>query len=194
MIGRGIDEIAINSRGWSQLVTQYEPDVVLLWLTAEDSQGFYKVLEPDLQRQALGYVGTSSSVLGVTWGNSGNDWLKSLRQPLFVAWPWTIEGSEAPRLYRLRSWFRSRGIAVNHEGLQLNTYFAASVADHALTHLLDRFSRDYFFEVIEHETENGLNPGHYPRMSLGPGQRFAVKGCYVLKVDQWGWQRVSEWR
>jgi hypothetical protein len=37
-------------------------------------------------------------------------------------------------------------------------------------------------ESFEHEAENALNPGVYPRLALGPGQRFASKGCYVVRL------------
>ena len=78
---------------------------------------------------------------------------------------------------------RSRGVERTHERVQLNTFFALSVADHALARLVESFSRDYFVESVEHETENGLDPGVFPRLALGPGQRFASKGCWVVRLS-----------
>jgi hypothetical protein len=46
----------------------------------------------------------------------------------------------------------------------------------------DRYSREYLIETIEHEIENQLNPGTFPRLSLGPGQRFAAKGADVFSL------------
>lgn len=63
----------------------------------------------------------------------------------------------------------------------IHTYFALTVADHALAALGGRFFRDYFIESVEHETENAPNPGVFPRLSLGPGQRFASKGSYIVR-------------
>jgi len=100
---------------------------------------------------------------------------------VFVTRPFEMPGREVPRIYRVRAWLRSRGIESPHERILLNTYFAASVAKHALVHMVDNFSRDYLIESIEHETENAMNPGVYPRLSLGPGQRFASTGCYVTR-------------
>jgi hypothetical protein len=43
------------------------------------------------------------------------------------------------------------------------------------------FIAGFFVESVEEETENALNPGLFPSLSLGPGQRFASKGCYVVR-------------
>ncbi len=44
-----------------------------------------------------------------------------------------------------------------------------------------RFSRDYFVETLEREAERAANPGVFPRLGLGAGQRFASKGCYIVR-------------
>lgn len=118
------------------------------------------------------------------------------RDRVRLTYPFALPGREEPRIYRLRAWMRSRGIARTHERYQLEAYFALSIADHALMHLVESFSRDFFVEAVEHEAENALNPGVYPRLSLGPGQRFASKGCYVVRlVDEapGGIEAVGGW-
>jgi hypothetical protein len=94
--------------------------------------------------------------------------------------PFTLPEGRIARNYRVKAWMRSRGIAIEDEALQLNTYFALSVVDFSLAHLVGHYSREYLIERVEHETENNLNPGIYPSLSLGPGQRFASKGNYIL--------------
>ncbi len=83
-----------------------------------------------------------------------------------------------------------------YSSIPINTHFALSIADHSLVYLVDNFSRDYFIESIEHETENVLNPGVFPHLSLGPGQRFALKGCYIVTFSDEaknGVEVVSDW-
>jgi hypothetical protein len=91
---------------------------------------------------------------------------------------------------------RARGIERTHERLQLATWFALAVTDHSLTHVVENFSRDFFVESVEEETENALNPGLFPSLSLGPGQRFASKGCCVVRLADGppgGVEAVSGW-
>jgi len=70
------------------------------------------------------------------------------------------------------------------ERLQVNTLFTAALAMEALDHLLGNFSRDYFIDWIEHQAEDALTPSAYPRMALGPGQRYGSKGCYILTYSK----------
>jgi hypothetical protein len=70
------------------------------------------------------------------------------------------------------------------------------MASQAFIHLVDNFLRDYFIEWIEHATENTLTTGMYPHPSLGPGQRFASKGGYILKPSdktQGGLGPIGDW-
>ncbi|HEX7184229.1 MAG TPA: SCO family protein [Thermoanaerobaculia bacterium] len=119
-----------------------------------------------------------------------------LRDKIRLIYPYTLPGKEGPHVFRARAWLRSRGIARTHERVQLNTWFTLSLAEHALDHLAGSFSRDFFVESVEREAEVELNPGVFPRLSLGPGQRFASKGSYVVRLDEnapGGLAPVGEW-
>jgi cytochrome oxidase Cu insertion factor (SCO1/SenC/PrrC family) len=127
--------------------------------------------------------------------------LKTLRSPLpenfrdktFLTYPFTLPEAPRPHAYRARAWLRSRGVVRVYDLIQLNTYFMLTVADHSLANLTGNFSRDYFVESIEHETESTPNPGVFPRLSLGPGQRFASKGSYIVKVSGEVIEAASDW-
>jgi hypothetical protein len=122
--------------------------------------------------------------------------LKNFRGRVYLTYPYALPVPESPHLYRVRAWLRARGVARANERLQLDTYFALSVADHSLMRLAGNFSRDYFVETVEQETESALNPGVSPRLSLGPGQRFASKGSYIVKLSdsaQGGIEAASGW-
>jgi hypothetical protein len=127
--------------------------------------------------------------------------LKTLRPPLpenfrdktFLTYPFTLPQAQTPHAYRARAWLRSRGVMRAYDRTQLNTYFTLTVVDHSLVNLTGNFSRDYFVESVEHETESTPNPGVFPRLSLGPGQRFASKGSYIVKVSGEVIEAASGW-
>lgn len=116
-----------------------------------------------------------------------------LREKLVFTWPYDLPGREGPHVYRARAWLRSRGIEATHERLQLNAFYALSLAEHALDHMAGSFSRDFFVESVEREAEVELNPGVFPRLSLGPGQRFASKGCYLVRLGDRGLEPLGGW-
>jgi hypothetical protein len=50
--------------------------------------------------------------------------------------------------------------------------------------------------VLEHALDNATFSSVYPRVSLGPGQRFASKGAYILGLsgeDDLEWRPISDW-
>lgn len=121
---------------------------------------------------------------------------ESLRGKVRLTYPFALPLHEPPQARRVRAWLRSRGVEKGHERIQFKTHFALSVVDHSLAALVENFSRDYFVELVEQETESTPNPGIFPQMSLGPGQRFASKGSYIVRPSATaagGVEAVSEW-
>lgn len=163
-----------------ETLREVEAGVLVLWLEGPDVAAMGDL--PGSVRE----VYLSYGLLGET--SPGEASIATLpacwRDRVRLTYPFVLPGHETPRIFRVRAWMHARGIERRNERLQLKTFFALSVADHALGHLVERFSRDYFVESVEHEAENGLDPGVFPRLALGPGQRFASKGCYVVKLSE----------
>jgi cytochrome c553 len=158
---------------WEEVLEGERPTTLVLWLEESD---LATLDSARTSADALGEVYVSYGLLQATPA------LKSFRGRLYLTYPYALPARETPHAYRARAWLRARGVAsASEERLQLNAYFALSVADHSLMRLAGNFSRDYFVEAVEQETETALNPGVYPRLSLGPGQRFASKGSYIVK-------------
>lgn len=162
----------------------------IFWLDRED----IATIDPK-SLPAAGMLFVSGTRVGIDLPTP----LAEVRDRVVLTYPFVIPGGEPPRIYRVRAWLRSRGVRISAdrpgaERRALDTYFVLSVVDHALAHMIDRFSRAYLIERVEHETENALNPGVYPRLSLGPGQRFASKGCALVRVEADGTLApASEW-
>jgi len=113
-----------------------------------------------------------------------------------LVWPYDKPGGYHPRKFRIRGWMHSRRLDVSHPRIQLQTYYALTMAQYSLLHMIDDFYRDYMLEIIEHQAENELNPGTHPELALGPGQRFASKGAFIAELapdTRLGYRVVSDW-
>ncbi|MBI5574881.1 MAG: hypothetical protein HY896_00785 [Deltaproteobacteria bacterium] len=164
---------ALTPAFWAGVTASDRPYAVVLWLRAAGPGGLGLPDEPAVLPERI-YLSS-----GLTGGRN-IPVPESLRDRVHLLHSFTQPLDEERRMARSRAWLRSRGMGRAEERLQANTLFAAALAMEALDHLLGNFSRDYFIEWIEHQAEDALTPSAYPRMALGPGQRFASKGCYIL--------------
>jgi len=180
---------ALTPAFWRRLVGETRPVVLVLWLDEKDAA--------TLGAAADAFAPVRRIVLSASLLGEGEPAVPApLRNKVLLTWPYALPGHEEPLIYRVRAWMRARGIARTHERLQLATWLALAVTDHSLTHIVENFSRDFFVESVEEETENALDPGLFPSLSLGPGQRFASKGCYVVRLADGapgGVEAVSGW-
>jgi len=110
--------------------------------------------------------------------------------------PHEITVTSHPRSFIVRAWMRTRGLDITRPTMQFEAYYALSLLEAALMNIREDYHRDYLIERIERESEKDLNPGIYPRLALGPTQRFASKGAFIVRVDTKQPSRlipVSEW-
>lgn len=175
---------------WKSLLEEERPAALVLWLGGEDLQ----TLAPDADAaNTVRQLFVSCGLLG----ESPRLPADGLRDKIYLTYPFELPSAEGPHVYRVRKWLRSKGVGpTREERLQLNTYFTLAVAEHSLTRLAGNFFRDYFVESVEQETESTTNPGVFPHLSLGPGQRFASKGCYIVRPTanaQGGLEPASGW-
>ena len=50
--------------------------------------------------------------------------------------------------------------------------------------MADTFTPDYLVERLDDMIERRIITGYYPRLTLGPGQRFASKGGYIVRFAE----------
>ena len=158
---------------WTQLLDADRPSMLVLWLNDADVANF--PIQGDAPPWLNGlYLSASLADAPARFGQSGG-WLEKTR----VVYPFELPERRAQRLSKMNVWLRARNVPLINERIQANTYFAATIVGDALAHMDENFSRDYLIERVENMTEQSLFPAVYPRLSLGPGQRFASRGGYV---------------
>jgi cytochrome c553 len=158
---------------WTEMLDADHPATLVLWLSDADIGGLFarRDVPPALHGIYL------SASLAAQPGNitQAEGWMEKIR----VVSPLELEERRARHLARMKVWLLARNVPLLDERIQANTFFTVTLAGDALAHMVGNYSRDYFIERIEHMTEQSLFPSVYPRLSLGPGQRFASKGGYV---------------
>jgi hypothetical protein len=108
-----------------------------------------------------------------------------LADQIYFTYPRALASGYFPETYRIQGWMNSRGLEVIDQRLHFKAHYGMMIVFDAMRHIFNNFHRDYFLELIEHEVEGSKNPGLYPRLSLGPDQRYLSKGGYIVKpADQ----------
>jgi len=99
---------------------------------------------------------------------------------IYFVHPYTLPSKLDRVLLRESSWARINHLDITDREISANTYFAVTLLTSAIKHLRSNFSRNYMIERIEHMLDNNVFNSVYPHLTLGPGQRYASKGCYIV--------------
>jgi hypothetical protein len=105
------------------------------------------------------------------------------RAAAHIAYPFDLPESRRVRVDYARGWFRIRNIPLVDEQVQADTYLACGLASETIKHMVDTFVPDYLVERLEDTAEHRIITGYYPRLTLGPHQRFGSKGGYLVHLE-----------
>jgi hypothetical protein len=168
--------VELTASFWSDLARQTPPAAALvLWLRDEDL-GELRAIE--------GPAAPGGIYLSSTLCRSPREVApESLRGSSRLIHRFALAAAREQNLKQVRPWMHAREIPLTDPRLQLSAYYAARLAGEALMHIRSNFSRDYFIEKIEHAVDRLSGPSAYPRLSLGPDQRFLSKGGYIAKLS-----------
>jgi hypothetical protein len=158
------------------------PAAAVLWLDAQDLRSL-----PDLPPAESG-VFASSTLLG-------GDTTAAQRWPgrAYLVHPFDLRarGDWIPATVRV--WMRDWDIEPADIPIQVSTYFTASAVAEAVGEMGRDFSQDYLIEKLEDMLSNTVSVSLFPRVSLGPTQRFASKGAYIVRLEGGRLVPVTDW-
>jgi hypothetical protein len=128
-------------------------------------------------------------VLGGVLHQQPDEWTpadEGLRRRAVLVTPLGQGATAERQLTRTRLWLSRRKLQPGSDILASNALLAAVLTAETLTHVDERFSREYCIEKIEHNLENIPPLTAYPRLSIGPSQRFAAKTMHVRAMSEGG--------
>lgn len=182
-------DAAADEGFWQKLAAQAAGGTLVLWLTPQDLANA-KALTAATSTVKAVYLSSNLNAgprTGLAADGSGR---------VRLVYAQDLPSARETRLELARRWLASKGIAPFDEKLQMNAYLAATVTGLVVSHAVDTYSRDYLMERMEHRLGTANEISMYPTLSLGPGQRYASKGSYIVQVggaDDRLLKPVSDW-
>ena len=165
--------------GWLEKVSGENDSILLLWLDESD-------LAPALERLETSNTedGPPLMISATLAGDAGLAGIpRALRERLFITYPRSLAADSQTERMVLRRWLKARGIEETNLDIQARMYFLGWVLPGAISYMRSEVYRDYFLEGFEMMRDQDYAIAVYPRLSFGPGQRYASKGCYIVQLD-----------
>lgn len=164
----------IDDKFWMSLAKNYKNSVLMLWLNSKD-----------LENVEILYRGANIPKLIFVSVRMLNGNVKvipdNLRTITFFTYPWALPDIRETRLDFLRSWIKARNLKATNYEIVSQVYLLGSLLSEILMHMKRDFYRDRFLEILDMLTDKTNRVIYYPRVSFGPGQRYLVKGCFVVQ-------------
>lgn len=179
----------VSGAFWTSLLREDRPDRLVIWLNGEDIK---ELAKNEIIPYSPEGVYFSASLLAMERPPLSDAWLAKAR----LIYPFALPVKREQNLRQMRVWLGAKKIPLIDEIIQGGTYFTLTTVGDVVSHMLGIFSREYFIEGIERTTEISSFFSVYPRLSLGPDQRFASKGSYVVGFSPDGENAVyplSDW-
>ncbi len=174
---------------WQKLAAASPNAVLLLWLESEDLAGIEGVA--GLQ-QKPSMVFASASLLGEDFASVP----EQIRSFSYLTYPFGLPEERNRSRSNVEQFWRGRNVHPANKSIAERVFSGVGLFSQAFGGLKNNRYRDYFldlFDMLEDQTGYGVR---YPRLSFGPGQRYASKGCYIVTLGEGSQPELikkSEW-
>jgi hypothetical protein len=168
---------SIDRAFWLRLAADHPGAVLALWLEPGDLSDIAALASIEPRPPA---VFVSASLVGDTPSILPPE----VRPFTFITFPNSLPEDVGRSRLAVESWLRAKGLPVTNFEIQAKGYFIGWMLAATVKMMRDDFYRDYFLDAVGMMRDEYYSVGAvYPRLSFGPGQRYASKGCYVVQLD-----------
>ena len=165
---------------WKEINQKYTPKLLIIWLDKEQS---YQILAA-IQQDKIQHIYLSSRLMK-TYDPEllKNELAEPIKNRISLVHPFYLVNNDKNHLLRSKLWAKSKKINYKSERVFANTYFGLALLTGAIRSSSYNLNREYLMEQYEHMIDNTVYRSIYPHLSLGPDQRFASKGVYLINMS-----------
>lgn len=177
-----------DDAAWDRILQESRARTLVLWLRPPHLAGVRRALRRNADVEAV--------YASATLAAGDAEAMLAADQRVQLVHPEELPSLRDAKTDAVRRWLRGKGLSSPHEAVQMNAYLAATVVGMGMSHNVDVYSREFLVEFIEHRLGTAIEASRYPRLSLGPGQRHASKGSYIVRAGAGAslpLQPVSDW-
>ncbi len=168
---------AVTADLWKEIVAGKNESLVLIWLGPGEISSVAALGEVPSPPQKIFFSGRRL----VDDLDSLPD---SVRDIAHVTYPYTFPGEKERSDLAASQWLKARKIPITNERLQFRLYFVGWMLSGIVKMMRHDFYRDYFLDEVDMMRDEYYAIPTYWRLSFGPGQRYASKGCYIAQVPR----------
>jgi hypothetical protein len=172
----GTDQL-LSGDLWKTITEKHEHAVIVLWLGERD----FTIIAGLAQDRAWPrMIIASSSLLGKTMYSLPD----KARASVHLTYPYTLPRNAGNYKTPLVSLLKNGEGAATGSLMDYKMQTLRAVASGPFSRMRSFVYREFFLELIDAMADLSVFPVPYPRMSFGPGQRYASKGCYVVQLSE----------
>jgi len=153
-----------------QLLHAHQPGTLVLWLEADDIAAAGGLDDTGPLPALVLASGTLLEGAFTTVPAESREWLR-------LTWPRAVEANKFRTRLAISHWITNRGLQEKDFHLQSAMYFIGWMLSGNLMNMRNEFYRDYFLDSVDMMIDQHYAVASWPRLSFGPGQRYASKGC-----------------
>ena len=173
-----------------KLLATDQPEAIVLWLNRVDMIAATEWLAKQSQQPGV-VLASFSHLEGDTSVIPDH-----LRDRVYFTYPRDLPTDNTKKINVLKRWLAIRKIPATNLDIQSQMYFLGWMLPGAISHMRSEFFRDYFIEAFDMMHDQDYAIAVFPRLTFGPGQRYASKGCYIVQPgegEQAALIKKSEW-
>ena len=170
-------------------IAKEHPGAILALWVGEEELGALEAFADGLRASA---VFLSAPLIG----NALSSVPEGVRDVVLLTYPTAFPEDKARTRVAVERWLQIREIPITNYELQAKMYFIGWNLAMQIKMMRDEFYRDYFLDITDMMRDQDYAVGVYERLSFGPGQRYASKGCYITRIGAAGepkLEKVSGW-